>query len=187
MSPSSSGHQSRKSPETGEEREKSLFFPGISYSGAEPSLLVLAVDHHILLVQPPSGRKLSVSDHRGTGRRCGDIWKCLWGRSGSGVCRSHAAGLCMEKEKFPCTFGNGDRPDHKSPQAALLSAIFRYMGPLSGADAAVCQFCVLHECQRGVLCRGGGRAPAKLQYFNGIDRQQCGGNSTCKSGGRRTV
>ena len=41
-------------------------------------------------------------------------------------------------------------------QTALLSAVFRYMGPLSGADAAVCQFCVLHECQRGVLCGGGG-------------------------------
>ena len=28
---------------------------------------------------------------------------------------------------------------------------------------------------------------AQLQYFNGTDRQQCGGNSPCKSGGRRTV
>ena len=41
-------------------------------------------------------------------------------------------------------------------QTALLSAVFRYMGPLSGTDAAVCQFCVLHECQRGVLCGGSG-------------------------------
>ena len=156
MSPSSSRYQSRESPETGGEREKSLLFPGISYSGAEPSFSVLAGDHHILLVQPPSGGKLSLPDHRGTGRRCGDIWKCLWGRSSSGVCRSYAAGFCMEKEEFPCPFGNGDRPDHKSPQTALLSAVFRYMGPLSGADAAVCQFCVLHECQRGVLCGGSG-------------------------------
>ena len=69
----------------------------------------------------------------------------------------------MEKEEFPCPFGNGDRPDHKSPQAALLSAVFRYMGPLSGTDAAVCQFCVLHECQRGVLCEA---ADERLRSFS---------------------
>lgn len=43
-----------------EEKEKSLLFPGISYFGAEPSFPVLAGNHHILLVQPPSGGKLSL-------------------------------------------------------------------------------------------------------------------------------
>ncbi len=67
MSPSSSRYQSRESPETGGEREKSLLFPGISYFGAEPSFPVLAGNHHILLVQPPSGGKLSLPDHQSMG------------------------------------------------------------------------------------------------------------------------
>lgn len=64
-----------------EEKEKSLSFFQAFHTLVRTVVFCSGWGSHILLVQPPSGGKLSLPDHRGTGRRCGDIWKCLWGRA----------------------------------------------------------------------------------------------------------